>query len=211
MSGAPFLWKSVDRVANFVSGIKVFSPNECFDIIEEAKNYSDFKQAEIGNRLKVTQNNVEEETKLEPTINLNVRDSNIIFLFPTYETKWIFEKVSEVINQVNNQFFNFDLDGLVEGLQFTKYQAPSQHYDWHIDKTPHGPTRKLSVTIQLSDPEEYDGGCLEINNGGKKPIECEKTQGYATFFPSYLLHKVTPVTKGTRYSLVVWVYGPNFK
>jgi PKHD-type hydroxylase len=202
MSGAPFLWKSVDRVANFVSGIQVFSANECLDIIEEAKNYSEFKKGAIGG--------AKEKTK-EPGVDLKVRDSDIIFFHPTQKTQWIFEKLSHSINEVNNQYFNFDLDGLIEGIQFTKYEAPGQHYDWHIDKGNFGPTRKLSLTIQLSDPEEYEGGDLEVNIGVRNTISCEKTQGCATFFPSYILHKVTPVTKGTRYSLVAWVYGPNFK
>ena len=70
--------------------------------------------------------------------------------------------------------------------------------------------RKLSLVVQLSDPEDYEGGDLEIYTG-HEPLVVKKKKGMTAFFPSYQLHGVTPVTKGTRYSLVVWVHGPAFR
>jgi PKHD-type hydroxylase len=71
-------------------------------------------------------------------------------------------------------------------------------------------TRKLSLSVQLSEPEDYEGGSLLLYNG-EEPMTLPKTRGTGLFFPSYSLHEVTPVTKGIRYSLVAWFLGPRFK
>jgi PKHD-type hydroxylase len=79
-----------------------------------------------------------------------------------------------------------------------------------MDKVLYGTSRKLSIVVQLTDPKEYKGGELQIFEGGE-PVVVSKQQGMATFFPSYMLHQVTPVTKGMRHTLVMWVAGKNFK
>lgn len=139
----------------------------------------------------------------------DARDSSVSFIFPNELTHWIFEKLSNSILEVNRQFYHFELHGLFQGLQFTAYHAPSQHYGWHVDMGS-GTARKLSVTVQLSDPSEYEGGLLELQNGGNV-VTVDQKKGIACFFPSWTLHRVTPVTRGTRYSLVAWVSGPSFK
>jgi PKHD-type hydroxylase len=97
-----------------------------------------------------------------------------------------------------------------QGLQFTRYQAPGEHYEWHIDRGMQTGTRKLSLSLQLSDPDDYEGGDLEMWFGGE-PTKASRERGMMTFFPSYVMHRVTPVTKGVRYSLVCWISGPPFK
>jgi PKHD-type hydroxylase len=79
-----------------------------------------------------------------------------------------------------------------------------------VDRIVNGTVRKLSFTLQLSDPADYDGGELQLMNS-KKPTIASREQGYVMVFPSYTLHEVTPVTRGTRYSLVSWVTGKPFK
>ena len=79
----------------------------------------------------------------------------------------------------------------------------------HIDKLYKGTIRKLSITIQLSSPQDYEGGDLILHNG--EPEKMQKELGKLIVFPSYTLHEVTPVTKGTRYSLVAWVAGKPFR
>ena len=140
--------------------------------------------------------------------DLAVRNSFVSFIFPNEYTGWIFDRMASVINSVNDQFFGFDLSAMEQGLQFTKYSAPGEHYTWHIDKGIGN--RKLSVSLQLSDPKQYKGGNLEMQFGGK-PEKAARERGMMTFFPSYALHRVTPVTQGTRYSLVCWISGPPFK
>jgi|TARA_R110000824_G_scaffold607_1_gene3808 PKHD-type hydroxylase len=138
------------------------------------------------------------------------RDSFVKFLFPNDATTWIFEKLSGVVTEMNARYWGFDLSGFEQGLQFTRYEAPGQHYDWHIDAGMITGHRKLSLTVQLSDPDDYEGGDLELR-WGKDPMKANREQSMITVFPSWTMHRVTPVTRGRRFSLVAWVSGPPFK
>lgn len=140
----------------------------------------------------------------------NERDSKTSWIFPSKDSEFIFRKVTDAVISLNSQFFNFELDGFAEGFQFTKYEAPAGKYDLHIDKTYKSVIRKMSVVIQLSNPNDFEGGDLLLQTGNE-PTVMKKEQGYLVMFPSYTLHGVTPVTKGTRYSLVAWITGPQFK
>lgn len=137
------------------------------------------------------------------------RKSNVLFMFPNATTEWIFYKIEESINALN-KFFGYDLDGMGEGIQFAEYRAPDGHYNWHTDSGDTPVVRKLSMTVELSDPSSYEGGDLELNATGKPEIMTKK-QGRIIAFPSHTLHRVTPVTSGVRHSLVVWITGPPFK
>lgn len=124
------------------------------------------------------------------------------------QTFWIYQKLTDKINYINENFFEFDLEK-IEKLQFTYYKSEENgFYDKHVDplqwNLPHN--RKLSLVVQLSDPEDYEGGDL-IFHYSKDPEIIKKEMGMTVFFPSSLLHEVSPVTKGDRYSLVAWVHG----
>ena len=103
--------------------------------------------------------------------------------------------------------------GIQEGLQFTNYKSnkvKGDHFHYHMDRSFDCIIRKLSITIQLTDPKDYEGGELEIKIGNK-PQAMKKDQGRLVAFPSYVLHQVKPMNKGERNSLVVWITGPQFK
>ena len=140
-----------------------------------------------------------------------LRNSNISWLSYN-DLPWLYDDLAHICNSLNSEFFDFDLYGFHEDLQFTHYNGETEdHYDWHVDSGFHGkPARKLSFVLQLSDPSEYEGGELQLRLGAE-PIEIEKKKGMVTVFPSYTLHRVTPVTKGERYSLVGWITGPRFR
>tara|TARA_B100001245_G_C22892477_1_gene430057 strand:- start:1312 stop:1923 length:612 start_codon:yes stop_codon:yes gene_type:complete len=140
-----------------------------------------------------------------------IRKTKVSWLSRTPETSWIYECMADVANKLNAQYYNFDLYGFCEDMQFTIYDEIDAHYTWHIDmgdntKVP----RKLSMVLQLSDPSEYEGGELQVFDKAE-PETVNKQKGLITVFPSYTLHRVTPVTKGVRYSLVVWAGGPALK
>lgn len=150
----------------------------------------------------------------ENTIDENIRRTNICWLGIDQENSYIWEKISNVVAEVNRKFFQFNLSGFHEPMQLGLYKATDQgHYNWHTDnsisetKVP----RKLSMAISLSDPEDYEGGELQIKPFSDEPITLENKKGRAWFFPSYMLHRVTPVTLGIRKSAVLWVGGPQFK
>jgi PKHD-type hydroxylase len=138
------------------------------------------------------------------------RDSLVSFIYPNEMTMWVFEKLASAIDEVNFRYFKFDLHGMFQGLQFTEYHAPGNHYTWHQDMGSGMMNRKLSLSLQLSEPQDYDGGNLELMTHDK-PFAVEKFSGRISFFPSWVVHRVTPVTRGTRYSLVAWVSGPPFR
>lgn len=142
----------------------------------------------------------------------NVRRTQVSWIHPNNETIWFYDRIATIAQELNVNFYNFDLYGFVESMQFAIYEGNlNSFYDWHIDgSTISGSPRKLSLVLQLSDPLDYEGGELQLQAGsGITSVPREK--GLIVIFPSYTLHKVTPVTKGTRYSIVAWACGPSFK
>jgi PKHD-type hydroxylase len=143
-------------------------------------------------------------------VNKHIRRSQVSWIDNNPNTKWVFEKLANVASQLNMENFGFDLTGFGEKLQFTNYdQSENGMYGWHQDYGG-GISRKLSLAIQLTDPSEYEGGNLQIMTSGE-PQNVRKQRGLIAAFPSYVLHQVTPVTQGSRQSLVAWVSGPAFK
>lgn len=127
------------------------------------------------------------------------------------ELSMVYKKIAKKLIDVNHDVFKFNLTDL-EPFQFTSYEKDEyyhRHLDFHTDLYPGTLMRKLSASIQLSDPTEYEGGdlCVYVC---EKPMVANKKKGSMTFFPSFTLHEVTPVTYGHRLSLVVWAWGPRF-
>lgn len=182
-----------DHICNWAYQTQLFTKDECQSII----NYGNSCQKQLG----FIDNGI---------LNQEIRETKVVWIYPNSETIAIFDRLSEAIKSLNNDYFKFDLLGFIEGLQFTEYEAPSGHYQSHIDQMYNGTIRKLSIVLQLSDPQDYEGGNLQIFTS-KNPQILSKEQGTLLAFPSYALHQVTPITKGKRYSLVAWITGPNFK
>lgn len=182
----------VDHVENYAFYKEAFSIEECNKIISIGKNNSLEKATTLGKKTK------------------NYRNSNIFWIYPNSETEWIFRKLTDIILDLNSNFFKFELYGMVEGLQFTHYKQPDGQYKKHVDRALNTKTRKLSISIQLSNPKSYKGGELYLYGSEEGDI-VPKEQGTLIAFPSYSLHEVKPVTKGERFSLVCWITGPAFK
>lgn len=143
----------------------------------------------------------------------NVRRSNIAWVRGILRYPEIITPIVNHLHQVNKEFFNFDLEG-IEDPQFTEYDSSEQgKYDPHRDDLilPNGMPRKLSMVIQLTPPDCYEGGELVFPNSPEYSADITKKQGTAIVFPSYLLHGVTPVTSGNRKSMVCWAHGPAFR
>lgn len=144
-------------------------------------------------------------------VNDKIRRSELNWLNKDPECAWVFEKLAHVAASLNADYFGFDLTGFSEPLQLTNYDEARQGtYVWHQDFGSSGVSRKLSMVLQLSEPSEYEGGELQILTN-KEPTSMEKKRGLVTVFPAWTLHQVTPVTKGTRQTLVTWVSGPEFR
>jgi len=198
---------------------KALSEKVCDDIINLGTN----RKKEIARTRKFTDS--EKLNKEQKKDLFQIRNSNVAFL----NDKWIYRHITPYINEANKQAgWNFDINWS-ETCQFTKY-GKNQFYDWHCDsdrvpygqnhpnKNLRGKIRKLSVTVSLTDPSKYKGGNLEFvfpdsPNNKKKIIKCKEAlpKGSIIVFPSFVYHRVTPVTKGTRHSLVIWTCGNPFK
>jgi PKHD-type hydroxylase len=147
-------------------------------------------------------------------VDQNIRRSDVNWMRNTPDTAWVFDTLAHVVASLNAQFFRFDLTGFGEAIQMTNYSGSENGmYGWHVDSGPHvdAPCRKLSLVLQLSDPVEYEGGVLELQPHGKEVVKMRKQRGLIVVFPSWTLHQVTPVTQGSRQSLVSWVSGPPFR
>ncbi len=144
------------------------------------------------------------------------RKSKVHFFNYSQEIKWLFEKINKVIETVNEEYYNFDLNGY-DSIQYSEYRTEDDgRYDFHIDfvhdsipqKEYDYMTRKLSFSILLND--DYEGGDFQFLFGSE-PMQHDLTKGDMILFPSFFMHRVTTVTEGTRKSLVSWVTGPKFR
>ena len=146
------------------------------------------------------------------------RSSRVSFIEPSADSSWLYEKIGEALRFHNQTYYGYDIQG-IEHLQFTEYPSPGSYYGPHLDwgsglVMGRGDLcRKLSFTIQLSNPDSYEGGDFRISNGEDFSEQSKSLRPFGTLivFPSWILHEVTPVTQGTRRSLVGWCLGPDFR
>jgi PKHD-type hydroxylase len=182
----------IDKLENWAFWNHFLSNDECKEIIK------------IG-----TEAGLIQATTVNGNLN-GYRDSKITWLYPQEKLDWLYKRLTDVVVDLNKNYFGFELFGFIEALQFTHYKEPDGKYKKHIDRNPGIAARKLSISIQLSEPSEYEGGDLLLHYE-EDPIILSKEIGKLFMFPSFVLHEVKPVTKGERYSLVAWVTGPQFK
>ncbi|MES2959682.1 MAG: 2OG-Fe(II) oxygenase [Pseudomonadota bacterium] len=144
---------------------------------------------------------------MDPALSASIRKSSAVFVFPSGSTNWVFERLGKAILEINDALYGFEASQFREGFQFTRYEV-GDYYGPHFDIGPGKLTeRKLSLTVQLSSPDDYSGGELLIYPEFVAP----KEQGAMTVFPSFMCHDVRPVKTGVRYSLVSWLAGPPFR
>lgn len=170
-----------------------FTPEECMWIRKWAEGKTpQFASVGAGN---------------DSEVRRSTRDVYLVGMPRNELTDGIYRKILYQVDYANNNGFHFDLNGIMHDLQVLRYtDVTEQHYDWHIDISGGNATgRKISYIIQLSDEHEYEGGELEVFDGNNHIAP--KKQGTVVMFPSYMSHRVSPVTKGTRWSLVIWIQG----
>ena len=202
--------KYLDRVATLS---KVFTPEECKQIINTGLN--DWKEEEA----KIQR---DAGGKIEQNFVDDFDYRNTTLFIPSKPDEWLFGKILGAIMEFNhNEYgYQFNVTGLAEPPNLMRYQAADidkhgkpGHYDWHMDVGPGKvpSMRKISYTLILN-PDEYEGGELTFHIGRNfdEPFPGQYEAGSMIIFPSYLVHKVTHVTSGTRYSIVGWAHGNSF-
>ena len=143
----------------------------------------------------------------------NLRSTSIAWLEDLPEGGWAMDQMIAHVARANRDSFGFDITDFGESAQIARYDAArGDHFDWHADigRGPQAARRKLTIVVQLSDPASYEGGTLELRPDSTVTAS-GRGLGTATLFPSFVLHRVTPLTAGTRWSLTLWAHGPAFR
>jgi PKHD-type hydroxylase len=141
-----------------------------------------------------------------------LRITRVAWMERNAQTEWLYVRLEEIVLRLNNEFFKYELFGLVEAFQYTVYDGnEGGHYNWHVDMgSKNVEPRKISLSLQLTDPLDYEG-CNLVLEAGDGPYLAERARGTIVAFPSFVLHRVSPIESGTRKSLVLWVAGPEFR
>lgn len=195
---------NIKQLHSWVYLNSVFTKEECERIIEKGNSLSQ-------NLAKISVTDLDNNSTL---VDTTIRKNHVSwFNSADPDTSWIFQRCTSAVMALNDQYYKFDLD-YIECLQYTIYDSYGDHYTDHIDvvnQTPH--YRKLSFSVQLDDPNSYEGCDLLIKTGAIKEDSqiALRTQGTMIAFPSFTMHQVTPLKQGVRRSLVGWVCGPNFR
>jgi len=184
--------------STFVLWANAFSPEE----LDRIEAYGDRLAAEAATVF---------SDKPEGDVLATVRTTRTAWIMPDAESKWIYDRMQGVARALNERVYQFALSGFSDHLQYTVYHgSEGGHYDWHVDHGPLKKRRKLSLSVQLSDPSQYEGCDLQFQAGNK--IEtAPRDRGTVIAFPSYVLHRVTPCIQGTRKAIVAWTTGPQFR
>jgi PKHD-type hydroxylase len=143
----------------------------------------------------------------------NIRRADLVWIDEVEGADWVMDRIISTVAEANREVYDFALSDFAESAQVARYGAEREgHFDWHSDigEGPIAGRRKLTMVVQLSPPDRYTGGQLEVMPSNTI-FSAPKTRGTATLFPSYLLHRVTPVTQGERFSLTIWAHGPQFR
>ena len=177
----------------------IFTPEQCRDIINAGR--AEPKQdAQVGNK----------EGIKGGVIDTKTRTSHISWI-PFKTMQPMYKKIEQIMKATNGNHFGFDGMQITEMAQYTEYPEGG-FYEWHVDNDVNfqhePPVRKISMTCLLSPESEFEGGDLELMAEG---IIAKLKQGHAIFFASFIRHRVKPVTRGRRQSLVMWFGGTPFK
>jgi len=177
----------------------IFTPKQCQMIIK-AGRLEPKKNAEVGN----------DKGSKGGVLNTETRTSHISWI-PFKKMPEMYKDIEKIMKATNGNHFGFDGMQLTEYAQYTEYPSGG-FYEWHVDNDVNmahePPVRKISMTCLLSPENEFEGGDLELMSEGKVP---KIKQGHAVFFASFIRHRIKPVTKGVRKSLVMWFGGTPFK
>jgi|TARA_B100000424_G_scaffold63804_1_gene46740 PKHD-type hydroxylase len=198
--------------------------NRVFELepkVTDATNYYYFEQGFSNEEL----SKIEKDTSKLPLHTASTfgsddggdtRSSRVKWVPQNTQWWWLYEKLGNMAMEANN-IWDFDLYTMPEQIQYTEYLASNDgKYEWHQDIGPGmGSLRKVSITVQLSGPNDYEGGDLELYQGGpfENPqiVKSPRKAGCVFIFPSYMMHRVAPVTKGTRKSFVLWLGGAHYR
>jgi len=182
-----------DLIRDFIFYERFFSEQETKSIIDLSETV---KKKKSG----IHQKNVVSES----------RKSESCHILPSIDSEWLFRKLEDIILLANCDYFGFEISGFEGGLELISYKKTGDYFDWHPDRGFKAPIRKLSFVVQLSPEDSYSGCNLELMVSSTPEI-MPKSIGTVVIFPSFVMHRVSPLVAGLRQSLVGWITGPSFR
>tara|TARA_Y100000356_G_scaffold120634_1_gene113312 strand:+ start:87 stop:722 length:636 start_codon:yes stop_codon:yes gene_type:complete len=202
-----------------------YKPTSNWNTFWYAKNV--FNDQMINDLTQMVESNYKFEKGQTGTDELGTRTNeyrtnnrDIAYLTPETKTKWLYDLLFPLVLQANHELFHFDIDIVTDPIHYVIYPAPTGpqsndggHLDWHMDIGAYAVNkRKLAMTVQLSDPRDYDGGDFEIWFGGsQEPTLVPREKGDVIIFPAFCMHRVKPTTRGERRCLVFWTGGRPYR
>ena len=181
-----------DKVHDYAWQVDVFNKDECKKIIQ-LQNTLEKCEAKTFSKIK----------------NYYRQKTNLYWISVNNETIWIYKRLASSIFYLNEKYFQFDISAINESLQLTHYHGQGARYKKHIDRRLDMSVRKLTASIQLSEPTDYEGCDLKMYFE-EEPTIAKRDIGSLTLYPSWALHEVSELKKGERHSLVCWVTGKQF-
>ena len=146
------------------------------------------------------------------TDSYRTNNRDIAYITPMPHSKWLYDLLFPLALEANEKLFHFDIDIVTDPIHYVIYPEDGGHLDWHMDIGAYGVNkRKIAMTVQLSDPSEYEGGEFEIWFGGQQSVVVPREKGDVICFPAFCMHRVRPITKGQRKCLVFWTGGRPFR
>jgi len=190
-----------------------FKPQSNWNTFYYYKNV--FNDQMINNLTQMVESNYEfskSKTGVEElgtsTDSYETNNRDIAYINPEPHSKWLYDTLFPLALEANEKVFHFDIDIVTDPIHYVVYPEDGGHLDWHMDIGAMGVNkRKLAMTVQLSDPSEYEGGDFEIWFGGKEAQIVPREKGDVIVFPAFCMHRVRPITRGQRKCLVFWTGG----
>jgi len=198
----------------------ILTQKQCEELIHLGQNEPKIK-ATTGAARPVNKNKkliLLKDSSVSGTVDHTYRKTTISWI-PIPKAPAIYRTIGQWMEVTNNNVFGFESMHISEEGQYAEY-SEGGFYNWHMDSNVEmsamPPVRKISLTLLLNDSKEFEGGELEIFDGGKLDANLAGTkynlqQGYGVFFASFLLHRIKPIIKGNRKALVMWFSGPSLK
>ncbi|NEQ35295.1 MAG: 2OG-Fe(II) oxygenase [Okeania sp. SIO3I5] len=194
----------------------------CYDASEQShfcqpgENWGALTAQECDWIISLSQNLATGQNYIVPATNPSYRQVSAWKISQTQETNWVWQRLINNVVYANNSWWNYDIVGILEFIQLICYDSTNSsdqiqdNCDLHIDNEYPFSFRKISFSVELSDPNSYEGAELSLYVQ-ENPKILPRSRGTMIMFPSFILHEVTPIIKGKRWALIGWVTGPQFR
>lgn len=214
-NASKMFWMYPPKKSNYTV-FACYDAGELSHFCKAGENWGAFTANECNSIISLSNNVAKLQSYTVEGINPTYPQASLWEIHETAETKWFWQRLINNVIAANNLWWNYDIVGILEPLQLLCYDGTNNsgngkdRDDLHIDNEYPFSCRKISFAVELSDPNTYEGAELDLYVT-ETPTKLPRGRGTMIMFPSFTLHEVTPIIQGTRWALVGWVSGPQFR